>query len=124
MRRKIVITFVMLLILFFVMHVYTYAADNIDSIISGMEGVSEYDSGDANTGIGNAINAVIGIIQFAGSGIAIIVVSILGIKYLFASPTEKADVKKMAVPIIIGCILLFGAVNIASMIYDFAKDAF
>ena len=60
----------------------------------------------------------------AGSGIAIIVVSILGIKYLMTSPSEKAEVKKQAIPVVIGCALLFGAVNIADIVYKFATGAF
>ena len=103
---------------------YSYA-DDLDSIVSGMEGVSKTEDGDiSSTGIGKIIDTFIGIIQYVGSGIAIIVVSILGIKYLLSSPTEKADIKKMAVPIIIGCVLLFGAVNIASIIYNFTTGAF
>ena len=123
MKKKILISFIVAIFLLFTIQACVFA-DNIDDVISGMEGANDYDSGDAETGIGKALNTVIGFIQYAGSGIAIIVVSILGIKYLFASPTEKADVKKMAVPIIIGCILLFGAVNIAGIIYDFATGAF
>ena len=39
------------------------------------------------------INAIIGTIQVAGTGIALIMVSVLGIKYMLAAPNDKADVK-------------------------------
>ena len=69
--------------------------------------------------IGKVINIVIGILQVVGTGISLIVISILGIKYILASPSDKADVKKNIMPILIGCILLFAAVNIAGIIEQF-----
>ena len=50
-------------------------------------------------------------------------VSFLGIKYLLASPSEKADTKKSILPIVIGCVLLFGAVNLMAAVSDFADKA-
>ena len=62
------------------------------------------------------MNAVVGLIQIAGTGISVLIVTILGIKYMFASSSDKADIKKMAMPIIIGCVLLFGAVNLVAAV--------
>lgn len=67
------------------------------------------------------INTIIGLLQVAGTGIALITITMMGLKYIMASPGEKADVKKQVIPIIIGCILLFGAVTLMSAIYDFAQ---
>ena len=64
------------------------------------------------------LNKIIGLMQVAGTGIALVVITLLGIKYMLASPSEKADTKKMIMPILIGCILLFAAVNIVSTILD------
>lgn len=90
-------------------------------IIKIMSAANTPVSGGGNTGIGKSINNVIGIIQFTGSGIAIITVTILGIKYILASPADKADVKKSVLPIIIGCILLFGSVNLMAAVEEFSK---
>lgn len=76
-----------------------------------------------NNAFGDIINTVIGLLQVAGTGIAVVVVSVLGIKYLLASPSEKADTKKSILPIIIGCVLLFGAVTLISAVNDFAQKA-
>lgn len=80
--------------------------------------------GGAEEGIGEVINIIIGLLQIAGTGIALIVITMCGIKYIIASPGEKADIKKQIIPIIIGCILLFGAVTLMSAVYDFAQKAF
>ncbi len=123
MRKRIVIILALALLIAISFQYCECMASDLGSLKGQMSNVGDY--GDASgTGIGKIINSVIGIIQFTGSGIAIIVVSILGIKYLLSSPTERADIKKMAVPIIIGCVLLFGCVNLAAMIYDFATGAF
>ena len=92
----------------------------INQIINGMSQASTINPADINTGIGSTINNVIGLLQLAGTGIAVIVVTMLGIKYLLASPSEKADTKKAIMPILIGCILLFGAVNLVAVVADFA----
>lgn len=100
---------------------FVYADDprDMSTLISSMK-----DSGTmANTDsrIGNVINNVIGLLQMVGSGIALIVITLLGMKYILASPSEKADVKKAVMPIIIGCILLFGAVNLMAAVANFAS---
>lgn len=100
---------------------FVYADDprDMSTLISSMK-----DSGTmANTDsrIGNVINNVIGLLQMVGSGIALIVITLLGMKYILASPSEKADVKKAIMPIIIGCVLLFGAVNLMAAVANFAS---
>ena len=79
--------------------------------------------GEDSGGIGNVINIIIGVMQVVGTGIALIVITILGIKYLLASPSEKAETKKSILPIIIGCILLFGAVNLVSALVSFTNGS-
>ena len=117
MKRTILLFCLILIISFFVGTINVYATD-VNAIISSREGTSEMATdGD---GIKSAINNVIGLIQVAGTGISVVVVTMLGIKYLLASPSEKADVKKQIAPILTGCVLLFGAVNLVAIIADFA----
>ncbi len=98
-----------------------FASSGLDDIISGMKGVGKVsNAGDSQ--VRYVLNAVIKVIQVAGSGIALIVVAILGIKYILASPDEKADYKKTAIPIVVGCILLFAGANIAGIIADFGNS--
>lgn len=100
---------------------FAYAGnDGVNAIISSMKGTSNAISA-GNTGVGKVINNVIGILQVVGSGLSIIVITMLGIKYILASPGEKADVKKSIMPIGIGCILLFGAVNLMAAVEEFSK---
>ena len=95
-----------------------YATD-VTGIIDSMKGTSDMTEVDGNK-ISSTLNNVIGLIQVAGTGISVVVVTMLGIKYILASPSEKADVKKQIAPILIGCVLLFGAVNLVAIIADFS----
>ena len=67
----------------------------------------------------NAGNQIIGIIQIVGVAIAIVMLIILGIRYMIAAPDGKADIKKTATIYIIGAVLLFGAVGILQIIRVF-----
>ena len=98
-------------------------AVNLDSVTEAMQNVTQFNQEDVNSNAAKTLNSGIGIIQYAGSGIAIIAVSILGIKYVLASPSDKAEVKREIFPMIIGAILLFGAVNVVSLIIKFTNGA-
>ena len=100
---------------------FVYADDprNMSTLISSMKDAGTMANTDSR--IGNVINNVIGLLQMVGSGIALIVITLLGMKYILASPSEKADVKKAIMPIIIGCVLLFGAVNLMAAVANFAS---
>lgn len=100
----------------------TFAAETIDatSIIDAMKEVNEVT--DDDTKVGKVLNGIIKLIQYAGTGISIITVTWLGIKYMVASANEKADLKKQGIPIVIGCVLLFGASNLVGIIADLGND--
>lgn len=121
--KKVFFVLILMITIFLVTSI-VYATDitNPTAVIGSMEGTSTM-AGTGNS-FGKIINTIIGLLQIVGTGISIITVSILGIKYLIASPSEKADTKKSIMPIVIGCVLLFGAVNIMAAVSDFATKAF
>lgn len=64
---------------------------------------------------------LLGILTTVGIVASVIVLAILGIKYMMGSAEEKADYKKSFIPYIVGAIILFAAPTIANIIYNFAK---
>ena len=120
--KKIIIIISLSLIAFIILSNLSLAEATVSDIIDGMSGVKEGMTADTSKGIGKVINIIIGLLQVAGTGISVIVVTVLGIKYIVASVEEKAEIKKQAVPIVIGCILLFGAVNIMAALEEFGKS--
>lgn len=67
-------------------------------------------------------NSILGILQYVGAAVSIIATLILGMKYMYSSPDEKAEVKKKLIPYIIGGILVFGAVQLVKIVEIFAKE--
>ncbi len=119
MRKKVCLFLVILMIISTISAISNISyAGIVDDL--AMTEVNNIDSSANGTGVLNAINGVIGLMQLTGSGVALIIITILGIKYILASPADKADVKKSIMPILIGCLLLFGGVNIAAAIASFA----
>lgn len=65
-------------------------------------------------------NKIITIVTTIGSVISVIVIIILGIKYMMGSVEEKAEYKRTLMPFLIGTLFIFAASTIASIIYNIA----
>ena len=70
----------------------------------------------------SVIATAINVIRVVGTGIALIMLSYVGIKYMSAAPSEKADFKKSATAYVVGAIILFGATNVLTIIANFATS--
>lgn len=101
--------------------VLTFSKYSYSAYVSGMEGVTDW-SGAGAAGIGAGLNRIIGMIQIAGAGAAVIAVTLMGIKYLTAGPNEKVDVKKHLLPLLIGSILVFASARVVEIISGLADN--
>ncbi len=114
MKKLVLIT--TLIILMLSINVSFSYADDIDTgdyeSIYSTEGVSD---------LRNKSGIALNIVQIVGSGVSIIALIALGIKYMLSSPSEKADVKTKLVPYVIGIIIFFGASNLVTMVIRFAE---
>lgn len=63
---------------------------------------------------------VIKAIRNVGAIVAILVITILGIKYMIGSTEERAEYKKSFIPLIVGVIVLVAAASIASALFSVA----
>ena len=62
-------------------------------------------------------------VRIVGTIISVVILAILGVKYMTASPEGKADYKANMIPYLVGAILLFGASNLASIVYGWITNA-
>ena len=69
-----------------------------------------------STDIQDLGNKVIGILQTVGIVLSVVILIILGIKYMMGSAEEKAEYKKTMIPFIVGVVLLFAAALIVQII--------
>ncbi len=62
---------------------------------------------------------LVGILQAVGIVLSVVVLIIIGIKYMLGSAEEKAEYKKTLMPYVIGAALIFAASMFAQAAYDF-----
>lgn len=74
---------------------------------------------DAAANVQNIAGKVLNIVQIVGVAVAIIMLTILGIRYVSLSPNEKAEYKKGLTIYVIGAVLLFGASMLIGVIRNF-----
>ena len=53
--------------------------------------------------------------------LAVIVLLVIGIKYMMGSASEKAEYKKTMIPYLVGAILIFGASAITKVVVGLAQ---
>lgn len=75
----------------------------------------------ASNKIGNMADKILTAITNIGMVIAVLMVAVLGIKYMLASVEEKAEYKKDAIPYLIGAILLFGILSFVRIFMQFGE---
>lgn len=66
-------------------------------------------------------NSVIAVVRIVGVVVAVVILLVLGIKYMMGSAEEKADYKKSMIPYIVGAILIFASSTIVGVVYDMAN---
>ena len=94
--------------------------------VSVVYAADEFNPGSMNAnfagtnGIQNLGNKVMGIIQVIGTIVSVVILIVLGIKYMMGSAEEKAEYKKTMIPYLVGAILIFAATQIATVVYNFA----
>ena len=86
----------------------TFRPENVETDISGTDGIQKVGS------------KIMGIVQVVGTITSVVILVVLGIKYMMGSAEEKAEYKKTMIPYVIGAILIFAATNIAGVIAKFA----
>lgn len=65
-------------------------------------------------------NDIVGVIQVIGTVLSVVVLVVIGIKYMIGSVEERAEYKRTMLPYIIGAVLVFGITNILGIIVGLA----
>lgn len=71
--------------------------------------------------IDNVAGTVVTVTQVISIGVAIIMLIVLGMKYMMSAPGDRATIKKHAVVYIVGAIVMFGAAGLLGLIRNFAN---
>lgn len=80
------------------------------------------DTSGAAKSVNRIIGAILTVVQVVGSGVAVIMLIVLAIKYISAAPSDKAEIKKHAVVYVVGAVVLFAASGIIGIVRNFAGN--
>lgn len=118
---KIVIAILLIALITMVISQSVFADNSIDPATASLKDTfKSKDESGASTAASNIIGMIINIAQVIGMGVAIIMLIVLAIQYIAASPEGKAEIKKNATIYIVGAIILFAASGILGIIRSFA----
>lgn len=67
-------------------------------------------------------NDIVGFLQIVGSILSVIVLVVLGIKYMVGSAEDRASYKKTMIPYLIGAIMVFAITNFLGIVAGIAKN--
>lgn len=90
------------------------AANNASSVIGEVK-VTDPNS-NLSDGLKKVIGKLLGFLQIASGLIAILMIAITGFNYIIGGADMKKEMKDKMLPIIVGLVLVFGAVSIAQFI--------
>ena len=118
MKKMSKVLSIMLMVMMLVMITTNVFAIPDDITPKTIDGNSDVNVGDITT-LGNS---VVKIITTAGIVVSVIILVVLGIKYMMGSAEEKAEYKKTLMPYVIGAALVFAASSIATVVFNFATS--
>lgn len=119
MKKTLRILSVILVAIIFVSAMGTMVmAKDSDAIITNMFNQNNTNTSQLQTVGGN----IVSIITTIGIIVAVIVLLILGIKYMMGSASEKAEYKKTMIPYLVGAVLIFGASAIAKAVVAMSQS--
>ena len=96
----------------------TVLAVDPNTVLNGLNGNGNVQTNDL-TKVGNNI---VTIIQVVGIVIAVIVLLVIGIKYMMGSASEKAEYKKTMIPYIVGAVLIFAGTSLVRVLYSLSTS--
>lgn len=94
---------------------------NVYALTPSAIGEASKNAGTDTTEISELGGKILSVISTVGIVLSVLMLSILGIKYMLGSSEEKAEYKKSLMPYIVGCVFVFGASTIANMVYNFMQ---
>ena len=78
--------------------------------------------GTAGNTITNIGSTILTIVTYVGMILSVIIIAVIGIKYMMESSEGKAEYKKNMIPYLVGAVLVFGASAIGKAVVGFGTS--
>lgn len=112
-KTRIKIIIIIFLLLLVILPKFCYAID------IGLGDLNNYGKNMADSrNLKEMVGPIIAVIQIIGSLASVIVLIIIGIKYMIGSIEERAEYKKTLVTYVIGCSIVFALSNLLGIIFN------
>ncbi len=96
-------------------------ADGVD-LSSKIEEIAKGDTSVKTDKLTDLGKTIVTIMQTVGIVVAVVVLLVLGIKYMMGSAEEKAEYKKTMIPYVVGAVLIFASTTIVNIVYQLANS--
>lgn len=68
----------------------------------------------------NILGMILDAVRIIGIGVALIILTYIGIKFMLASPSERANIKQYSMNFVIGAFILICGVGLLTIVKEFA----
>lgn len=118
-NKKIVLMILIILVIIFININNCFARNTIEDLgpLNNYKGnIGQVDK------LTSRASTIVAIIRNVGAVLSVIILIIIGFKYMLGSVEERAEYKKTLVPYIIGAFLVFTISVVPTIIYQFVKN--
>lgn len=123
MKKKIIkILCVIAVILGIVLSTHVVLASNVTGLFDGTAEGGDVDPSQGIELTTDVIGKILSVIRIVAVSLAVVVLTYLGIKYMLAAPSEKAEIKKQYITFVIGVVVFVAATTILDLIKNFAAS--
>lgn len=113
--KKMVSVMIMVVMILFTMSAFVRVSASVVNTVIGQMGDID---GSKAPGVAQIGGQIASILTTVGIVVAVIVLLILGIKYMMGSASEKAEYKKTMIPYLVGALLVLGASSIVKIVFS------
>jgi hypothetical protein len=117
-----VITIMMLITFVFAFTNNVQGNYNYISTIKTIDSKETVQGDTSKNSVQNVVGAVLKVTRVIATGVALIMLTVLAIKYMASAPNDRATIKQHAVVYIVGAIVLFASSAILGIIQNFAEN--
>ena len=118
MKKSIkIISLLMMIAMIVMVATQSFAAINYDEVITNVESQADK-ANDVAEGASKLAGTILKYAQWVAVSASVIVITILGIKYMMGSLEEKSAYKKSMVPLVVGAIVAIAATTIARVLFS------
>lgn len=114
-----IVAVIMIVTFMLISTVYEVKASNSGSIIDGVnQAAGTADLGTTGDTLKDKAGTILAYIRNIAAIAGVIIISILGVKYIVGSVEQKAEYKKNFMPLIVGILIVVLATQIAKMLFS------